>query len=476
MVLVDLRRYGDLRRRGTEGRIEGRLDRPAAPVPPRLHFHVAPASSLRPRRCQTWLSIARRWFPARSASSGCGPELATHEHAGDADWTPPEELDEYRLIRPLGHGGMGSVWLAEDRLLGRLVAVKLIAHHELDERRRARFELEARIAARLQHPNIVTVYRYGEVAGRPYLVSEYVRGQSLDELAKPVPWERALQLGAALARGLAAAHRHGIVHRDLKPANAILTAEGEAKLLDFGLAKLDPARGAALAFDGDPTGVLTEPGCVAGTPRYLAPEVRRGEPASRRSDVYQIGCILYELVTGRAPILDVLDGEVSTADYPAPMRSDPAAHRRGWIASHGELDAQVPSLAVRLAGPGARFGAVVDRCLRPNPHERYASGDELREVLEQLRVPELGGEQAEGDPVPRRPRVRCRPPHAVLRPRPRPPLGRAICLRRPRPAGARARTCLRGRAGPLAGSRPAGSGTTAERAVPASGAAANPRR
>ena len=315
-----------------------------------------------------------------------------------ANWTPPLELDEYRLIRSLGRGGMGSVWLAEDRLLDRLVALKFIAHAEPDKRTRERFAIEARAAARLQHLNVVTVYRYGEVAGRPYLVSEYIRGQSLDKLAKPVSWERSLELGIALARGLAAAHRHGIVHRDIKPANAILTADGDAKLVDFGLAKLDGARDSIAQgqLARDPAFVLTDPGGVAGTPRYLAPEVRRGEPASRRSDVYQIGCILYELVTGRPPIMDLLGGLESTADADAPSTGAPGDRRR--ILSRGELDAEVPSLAERLAGPGARFGAVVDACLRRQPIERYASGDELREALEQLRAPELGGDLPEGNP------------------------------------------------------------------------------
>ena len=289
-----------------------------------------------------------------------------------AEWTPPSELEEYRLIRPIGRGGMGSVWLAEDRLLQRLVAIKFIAY-EPDAQTRERFVIEARAAARLQHVNVVTVHRYGELDGRPYLVSEYIRGESLDQLVKPVAWERALELGIALARGLAAAHRHGIVHRDIKPANAILTVDGDAKLVDFGLARLEHAA----ARDSRPstplvrtelaagTGGLTAPGAIAGTPRYLAPEVRRGEPANRRSDVYGIGCVLYELVTGRAPILDADDA------------------------------LRVPSLVDRTH---ARLAVVIDRCLRVDPEERFASGDELREALEQIRAPSVRGKLPEGNP------------------------------------------------------------------------------
>src|SRR5687768_5474414 len=192
---------------------------------------------------------------------------------------------------------MGSVWLAEDTLLHRLVAIKFIAHGEPDAHTRERFAIEARAAARLQHVNVVSVYRFGEVAGRPYLVSEYIRGEALDKLAKPVAWQKSLELGVALARGLAAAHRAGIVHRDIKPANAILAADGDVKLVDFGLAKLGTEDTPALALGSGPDvatadTALTKPGTIAGTPRYLAPETRAGGTADRRSDVYQVGCIL----------------------------------------------------------------------------------------------------------------------------------------------------------------------------------------
>jgi serine/threonine protein kinase/formylglycine-generating enzyme required for sulfatase activity len=311
----------------------------------------------------------------------------------EKDWEPPKELDEYRLVKPLGRGGMGSVWLAEDQLLARLVAIKFIAHAELDPQVRERFAVEARAAARLQHGNVVTVHRFGEIVGRPYLVSEYIRGESLDKVAKPMAWERVLELGVALSRGLAAAHRHGIVHRDIKPANAILTADGDVKLVDFGLAKLGEtatrdskplvanvltdnlstmAMGNAPTLKGD--GVLTAPGAIAGTPLYLAPEVRAGEPASRRSDVYQVGCIMYELATGRAPLFDLPGG--------------PAAAQT----------AEVPSLAPQIGADGAKLAAIVDRALRRVADERYATGDDLREALEKIATLQVGGELPEGNP------------------------------------------------------------------------------
>lgn len=153
-------------------------------------------------------------------------------------WTPPRQLEEYRLERPLGRGQMGQVYLAQDSLLDRPVAVKFIAALRPGSDARRRFLVEARALARLQHPNVVSVYRVGELDERPFLVSEYVHGQTLDQLPKPLASERVMEIGLGLARGLAAAHRKGVLHRDLKPANAIVTDDGVPKLLDFGLAKV----------------------------------------------------------------------------------------------------------------------------------------------------------------------------------------------------------------------------------------------
>ncbi|HUQ07899.1 MAG TPA: SUMF1/EgtB/PvdO family nonheme iron enzyme [Kofleriaceae bacterium] len=294
------------------------------------------------------------------------------------DWVPPSDFEEYRLLRILGRGGMGSVWLAQDTLLDRLVAVKWIAHADPTARTRERFAIEARAAARLQHINVVTVHRYGEAAGRPFLVSEYIRGDSLDKLEKPLPWQRCVELGVSLARGLAAAHRHGIVHRDIKPANAILAPDGEVKLVDFGLARLDGD--AVPAPSGSPR--------TSGTPAYMAPEVRRGDPATRRSDVYQVGCVLYELATGRPPLFDTAHHVTPTADIDAPSLVD--AERREALA--------VPSLRERLRDDGAAFADAVDRCLRMEPGERFASGDELRDALEVLRTAATPVERIEGNP------------------------------------------------------------------------------
>ncbi|HEU4731187.1 MAG TPA: serine/threonine-protein kinase, partial [Kofleriaceae bacterium] len=173
------------------------------------------------------------------------------------------DLDEFRLVRVLGQGGMGSVYLGYDTVLERDVAIKLLRDRAADDDARLRFLTEARAIARLDHPNVIAIYRASTTrAGHPYLVQELVRGHSLDRIALPVAPERALAIGLGVARGLAAAHRRGILHRDVKPANVMITDDGTPKLLDFGVAKLtaranapaiDAARPAALGPTRDPT-------------------------------------------------------------------------------------------------------------------------------------------------------------------------------------------------------------------------------
>ncbi|AKJ00817.1 Putative serine/threonine-protein kinase pknL [Archangium gephyra] len=252
-------------------------------------------------------------------------------------------FDEFRLERVLGRGGMGVVYLALDTSLDRRVAVKFIASSQPEPWARAYFETEARAIARLQHPNVASVFRVGAVGGHPYIVSEYVVGQSLAELPLPVPWRRVLTLGVGLARGLAAAHRQGVLHRDLKPSNVLLTEEGEVKLLDFGLAeRFEP--GAASPESSNP---------LVGTRPYLAPELLAGAPASPRSDLYALGLVLHELWTGelpRGPLQGLQEG----------------ASRSGGP----EIDPD--------------FALIIARCLAPEPLERFASAEALCEALERL--------------------------------------------------------------------------------------------
>ena len=153
-------------------------------------------------------------------------------------WEPPTQFEHFRLLRRLGQGSMGQVFVGHDGLLDRAVAIKFIAAVSPDEGARQRFMREARAIARLIHPNVVMVHSVGQVDGHPYLVTELVRGRSLAQLERPQSGERMLSIAIDLCRGLAAAHRRGVLHRDLKPANAIYSDEGSVKLLDFGLAKL----------------------------------------------------------------------------------------------------------------------------------------------------------------------------------------------------------------------------------------------
>jgi formylglycine-generating enzyme required for sulfatase activity len=260
-------------------------------------------------------------------------------------WTPPDVFDEFRLERVLGRGGMGIVYLAHDTSLDRRVAVKFIASSQPEPWVRAYFETEARAIARLQHPNVVNVFRVGEVNGHPYIVSEYVVGQSLAELPLPVPWRRVLALGVGLARGLAAAHRQGVLHRDLKPSNALVTRDGEVKLLDFGLAERF-APGAALPSSSTHL--------VVGTRPYMAPELLARAPATPRSDLYALGVVLHELCTGELP-------------RGTPQRPEEVPPRAG---GGPEVDPD--------------FAAIIARCLAPDPLERFASAEALCEALERL--------------------------------------------------------------------------------------------
>src|SRR3954470_22887108 len=189
---------------------------------------------------------------------------------------PPAEFDDSVIVRELGAGAMGQVYLAEDAVLARPIAIKFLGV-EPDPSARQRFLMEARAAARIQHPNVVSIYRVGELGDRPYVVSELVRGTPLSEVARPMAWTAALAIAIDLGRGLAAAHRRGVVHCDIKPGNVMMTEEGVAKLVDFGLAQVLRE------------GPADASGPFAGTPDYMAPEVWSGKPASRRSDVYSVG-------------------------------------------------------------------------------------------------------------------------------------------------------------------------------------------
>ncbi|MFY2561774.1 serine/threonine-protein kinase [Corallococcus terminator] len=324
--------------------MEGRLETGARA---RVHHHAAACPACR----ELLVAVVRsEAFHAASAESVLAPERGPP--LGET-WSPPTELDEFRLRRLLGRGGMGAVFLAHDTSLDRLVALKLSVALQPDTSTLKSFAIEARAIARIKHPNVVTVFRAGEVAGRPYLVYEYVDGKSLAELELPLPWRYVLDIAVGLARGLRAAHQRGVLHRDLKPSNAILEKDGTIKLLDFGLA----------AFVGmEHCTPWTVPG-VVGTPRYMAPETRLGAPATPQSDLYALGLLLYELCTGTVPR--------TRRPVTAVMDAGPAC---------------VP-LSERVPGIDVDFARAIERCLAEDPAGRFSRADALCDVLERLASP-----------------------------------------------------------------------------------------
>ncbi len=280
---------------------------------------------------------------------------------------PPDKIEDYRLEARIGQGAMGQVFRARDEALQRDVAIKFMSD-ELAARpdARERFRTEARAAARIDHPGVAQVYKVGVHEGVPYMVSEFVRGRSLDTFEGGLPWREAARFGVLLARGLAAAHACGVLHRDIKPSNAIATEDG-VKLIDFGLAKLAPeAPRPDLDIDDDASPELTRSGTVMGTPYYMPPEAWRGEAATERSDVYALGALIYELASGSPP-----HGRIRTKELQQIVQTTeprPLAERLG--------DAD-----------GQRLGAIVDRCLRIAPDARVQSAAELAEMLEALLAP-----------------------------------------------------------------------------------------
>ncbi|HRQ24479.1 MAG TPA: protein kinase, partial [Anaerolineales bacterium] len=207
--------------------------------------------------------------------------------------------ERYRLLEKIGEGGMAVVYKAQDTGLGRFVAVKVIRRGAFPPKQiehiLKRFEREARAQAKLSHPNILTIFDYGEFENQPYLVMEYVPHGSLKDLLKgrPISWNRAAPIIASVARALAAAHAQGIIHRDVKPSNILMANGRDPMLADFGIAKL-------VESDAD-TSDLTGTGMGIGTPEYMAPEQASGKSIDHRADIYALGIVLYQMVTGRLP-------------------------------------------------------------------------------------------------------------------------------------------------------------------------------
>jgi len=352
---------------------------------------------------------------------------AANWQSGGLSAPPVQQIDEYRITTALGRGGMGQVFVGHDTLLDRPVAVKFLVTPTPTERLRKRFLIEARALARVHHPNIVAIYRAGISNGMPYLVSELVAGQSLDRVPKPMPWPEVLRIGIDLTRGLSAVHAHGVLHRDLKPANAMLTPQGQAKLLDFGLAKL---AGDLLEVPPEfrASGGLVEPSAIdlqsaaqaiASAERGQSPVLEatvdatadsdagggsadslggedarlREEPAEPRADsrltdsALLIGTPAYmppEVWLG-APATELSDlymlGEIL---YELCCGLKPHAQRRASQLRSAVLHSDAAPLLQVAPAVNARFAAVIDSCIARSPLQRPRSAAEVLALLEAI--------------------------------------------------------------------------------------------
>ncbi|MBI3049815.1 MAG: serine/threonine-protein kinase, partial [Acidobacteria bacterium] len=282
-------------------------------------------------------------------------------------------LGPYEIQSAIGAGGMGEVYRAHDTRLGRDVAVKVLpAAASTDPERLRRFEQEARAAAALNHPNILAVHDIGIHDGSPYIVSELLEGGSLrSAIGHGLPVRKAIDYAVQMARGLAAAHDKGIVHRDLKPDNVFVTTTGHVKILDFGLAKLTETGLALTGLSAAPTlpgldaaqaGPATEPGMVLGTIGYMAPEQLRGHTVDHRADLFALGALLYEMLSGRRA-------------FPGGTAADTI----GAILDREPVDLPIQE---RKIPPG--LVRIVDRCLEKNPAARFQTATDLAFALEAL--------------------------------------------------------------------------------------------
>jgi predicted Ser/Thr protein kinase len=274
--------------------------------------------------------------------------------------------DRYEVDKPLGRGGMAQVFRGTDRVLGRTVAIKVLDQkHRNDAKFVTRFRREAQAAAGINHPNVVSVFDTGSEDGLHYIVMEYVDGETLDDVLareKVLPPERVVAIAEPVARALDAAHQKGMVHRDVKPGNIMLDRSGTVKVVDFGIAR-------AAADD-----TLTQTGIVLGTAAYLSPEQAQGVPVDPRSDVYSLGCVLYEMLTGRKPFT----GDSALAIAYKHVREDPAPP--------SQVNPDIPP----------ELEAVVMTAMAKDPAQRFPSGGAMQEALSAAATGEMPAMAAVG--------------------------------------------------------------------------------
>jgi serine/threonine-protein kinase len=284
--------------------------------------------------------------------------------------TPAQSLSHYRLIEPIGEGGMGVVWRATDSALGRDVAIKVLPDEfAADPERLARFEREARLLAALNHPNVASIYGLHSADGVRFLAMELVEGEDLAQRLKrgAVPVAEALPLALQIAQALEHAHEKGVIHRDLKPSNIKLTSGGQAKVLDFGLAKAlegevaRPVSSSMISQSPTITGHMTGMNVLLGTAAYMAPEQARGQVADKRADIWAFGVVLWEMIAGR----QLFEGETISDTLASVLKTDP-----DWSA----LPRETPP----------RIRTLVRRCLERDPKRRLRDIGEARILLEEV--------------------------------------------------------------------------------------------
>src|SRR6202011_970083 len=275
--------------------------------------------------------------------------------------TSGTKISHYEILSSLGAGSMGEVYRARDSRLDRDVAIKVLPQLvSSDPQRLLRFEVEAKAAAALNHPNILAVYQMGTYQGVPYMVSELLEGKTLTEALRrgPLPLRKIIDYGVQIAHGLAAAHEKGIVHRDLKPDNLFVTKEGRVKILDFRLAKVAPLKESPTNL----AATVTMAGVAMGTVGYMSPEQVRGLPTDHRTDIFAFGAILYEMVMGKGTFLKPTEADTISAI----------------------LNEEPQSISQFSPDTPAAMERIITRCLEKNREQRFHSASDLAFALEAL--------------------------------------------------------------------------------------------